>query len=474
MIIIGAGLSGIGAGCHLRRQSPWASFAILESRGAIGGTWDLFRYPGIRSDSDMYTFGYSFRPWTDPMDIAPAGAILKYLAETAREYDLARSIRFHHQLLRACWSSETNRWILDIRTGEGKAVRMSCNFLLGCTGYYDYDEGHLPNFEAMDTYRGQLIHPQHWPDDARTDGKSVLVIGSGATAMTLVPTLARTASHVTLLQRSPTYVFSRPARDPLAARLRRILPDRLTHRLVRWRNILLGSYFYRMARRQPRRVRGYLIKQVAAALGPQYDVATHFKPSYDPWDQRVCLVPDGDLFQALKSGRASVLTDRILRFTETGVALVSGAEIAADVIVTATGLKLKFLGGIAVEVDGRPVQSGELIRYKGVLFGNVPNFAAVFGYTNASWTLKADLSLDYVCALLNHMRAKGLARAMPVPAEGEEIDTALPLSSGYFQRAAEILPKQGKRGPWAMPTNYPADYLAMKTGRIDDGILRFA
>ncbi len=474
VIVVGAGLSGIGAGCHLTRRSPWATYAVLEARAAIGGTWDLFRYPGVRSDSDMYTFGFGFRPWTAPKDIAPGGDILDYLSQTAADYGVDKKIRFHHRIDRADWHSETSRWIVSgTNLSTGEPFEISCHFLLGCTGYYDYAEGYLPDFKGIKSFGGTLVHPQKWPGDLDVSGKRVLVIGSGATAVTLVPTLAQTAAHVTMLQRSPTYVFSRPGSDNLARVLRRFLPAMAAHHLVRLRNVFLGAYFYTISRRKPDKVKRYLINLVQQAVGPDVDAKRHFAPSYAPWDQRLCLVPDGDLFEALRSGRASVVTDQIEGFTNSGVTLASGPEIAADIVVTATGLKLKFLGGMEMRVDGRPINSGDLVRYKGAMFGNVPNFAAVFGYTNASWTLKADLTLEYVCKLINRMRAKGNRRAMPVVSPDMALDDSLPLQSGYFRRAVDLLPKQGKFAPWNTPTHYPADYWAMKTGRVDDGVMQF-
>ncbi|MGF1465545.1 MAG: flavin-containing monooxygenase [Sandaracinaceae bacterium] len=476
VLIVGAGVSGIGAACHLRRECPEHTFTILEARADLGGTWDLFRYPGIRSDSDMYTFGYAFKPWAADRDIATGDAILGYLDETVREHGLRDAIRFGHRVETLSWSSRDARWVARVtRLEDGASLDISCDFLVTCTGYYDYEHGYLPPFEGLERYRGVVAHPQHWPEDLDYTGKRVLVIGSGATAVTLVPAMAGTAAHVTMLQRSPTYMFSRPWEDAVALWLRERLPARLAHALIRWKNIgfQLGSYAW--TRVAPGRARKMLRDMAVEGLGPDIDVDVHFNPSYDPWDQRLCLIPDGDLYRALRTGAATVVTDTIDHFTETGVALASGATIDADVVVPATGLELKFLSNIAMDVDGAPVEPGSLVTYRGVMFANVPNWAAVVGYTSASWTLKADLVSGFVCRLLRRMRDKGYDTVVPV-LDGPPA-TTLPfmtnLTSGYIQRGAQRMPKQGDRSPWTNPDNYLRDLLSLRWRRLDDGILRF-
>jgi monooxygenase len=474
VIVVGAGLSGIGAACHLVRKRPKTSFIILEARDAIGGTWDLFRYPGIRSDSDMATFGYAFRPWDDTRAIADGGSILRYLAETAREYGVDRRIRFGHKVVRASWRSGDARWTLDVTGPEGETSRFSCNFLFMCAGYYEYAEGYMPGWPGMERFAGRIIHPQHWPEDLRHEGKRVVVIGSGATAVTLVPAMAQTAAHVVMLQRSPTYVVARPSEEAVAKRFGRWLPVRLTHAIVRWKNIALQLYLFRQSRSKPAAVRAGILKLAQAAVGPRIDAAKHFNPRYEPWDQRVCLVPDGDLFAALRAGKASVVTGEIETFTETGLGLASGEELQADLIVTATGLKLRLVGGIKIEVDGKPVEVGGTTIYKSVMFSDVPNLASVFGYTNASWTLKSDLIADYVCRLLAHMDRCGYAICTPRRNDADMAEEpTLPLTSGYIQRAKALLPKQGTRKPWRMNQNYALDLLALRFGAIDDGALEF-
>ena len=476
VLIVGAGLSGIGAGCHLKRQCPGRSFVILEGRDCSGGTWDLFRYPGIRSDSDMYTLGYAFRPWTEAKAIADGPSILRYVRETAREHGIEPHIRFQHRVVSAAWSSADARWTVEAVRGAAKEpVRITCNFLFTCSGYYNYEHGYEPAFPGAERFTGRIVHPQKWPADLDHAGKRVVVIGSGATAVTIVPEMAKTAAHVTMLQRSPTYVVSRPAEDQLANRLRRRLPAKLAYGITRWKNVLLGMYFYRMTRKKPAAVKAYIIDLVKQQLGPDYDVATHFTPRYNPWDQRLCLVPDSDLFSAIKTGRASVVTDQIERFTETGIKLRSGAELAADIIVTATGLELKLLGGMSVSVDGRAIDFAQCFGYKGMMYSDVPNLASAFGYTNASWTLKCDLTCDYVCRLLNHMQRTGMRQCTPRnhdPALGQA--PWLDFSSGYVQRMIDKLPKQGTRAPWKLHQNYALDMLALRFGRIEDGTMEFS
>ncbi len=476
VLIVGAGLSGIGAGCHLRRRCPDRSFVILEGRDGLGGTWDLFRYPGIRSDSDMHTLGYSFRPWTEAKAIADGPAILRYVRETARDFGIDEKIRYRHRVTRAAWSSETASWTVEAARGEtGEIVRFTANFLFMCSGYYNYAAGYTPEFPGTERFAGRIVHPQKWTDDIAYAGKRVVVIGSGATAVTLVPELAKTAAHVTMLQRSPTYVVSRPAEDKIANRLRRRLPAKLAYGLTRWKNVLLGMYFYRLTRRKPEAVKRYLIDMVRQELGPDYDVETHFTPRYNPWDQRLCLVPDGDLFHAIKAGRASVVTDEIETFTETGLKLRSGAALAADLIVTATGLDLQVLGGLALTVDGRAVEPARTFGYKGMMYSDVPNFASAFGYTNASWTLKCDLTCEYVCRLLKHMTKTGFRQCTPRnndPALGEA--PWVDFSSGYIQRALHKFPKQGSKKPWKLYQNYALDLLNLRFAAVDDGTMEFS
>ncbi len=474
VIIIGAGLSGVGAAHHLQAQCPGKTFTILEGRQAIGGTWDLFRYPGVRSDSDMYTLGYAFRPWTEAKAIADGPSILDYIRQTAAEDGLERHIRFGHKVTAASWSSAEGLWTLEVERSDGARVAFTCAFLFTCTGYYDYSGGHMPDFSGAGSFGGRLVHAQQWPDDLDYAGKRVVVIGSGATAVTLVPAMAQSAAHVTMLQRTPTYVVSRPSVDAFADRLRARLPARLAYGLIRWRNVLLGMLFYNLARKRPAKTRERLLGFLRQHLGPDYDIASHFTPPYDPWDQRLCLVPDADLFDTLNSGKAEVVTDHIDTFTPTGIRLKSGKMLEADVVVAATGLRLQHLGGMAVVVDGAPVRLSQSMGYKGCMYSDVPNMASCFGYTNASWTLKCDLTCDYVCRLLNHMDARGQAFAVPRkrdPALTEE--PMLSFTSGYVQRAIDNFPKQGSKAPWKLRQNYALDLLDLKFSRLDDGVLEF-
>jgi len=413
VLIVGAGLSGIGFAWHLQKHCPHKSFAILEARDAIGGTWDLFRYPGIRSDSDMHTLGFHFKPWRGEKSIADGPSILTYLQQTAAEHGIDHKIRFGHKVTRASWSSAQARWTVEVTGPDGTAHQWTCNFLQMCSGYYDYDGGYMPGWPGMDRFKGKILHPQAWPDDLDYAGARVVVIGSGATAVTLVPAMTDRASRVTMLQRSPTYVVARPGKDALANWMYQKLPEGIAHSLARWKNILLQMYFYRAARRDPERAKQAIIGRAQAALGPDVDVGKHFTPRYHPWDQRLCLVPDGDLFKAIRDGKASVVTDEIETFTETGIKLRSGAELAADIIVTATGLKVKLMGGAQIVVDGAPADLGNTMNYKGVMYNDIPNLGSTFGYTNASWTLKADLTAEYLCRLLNHMERRGYAAATP-------------------------------------------------------------
>ena len=414
VLIVGAGLSGIGAAYYLQTRCPKKRYVILEGRDTIGGTWDLFRYPGVRSDSDMYTLGYSFRPWHDPKAIADGPSILAYIKETAQAYGIDRHIRFNHRVRRAEWSSADTRWTVEVERGpDRELVRLTCSFLYMCSGYYDYDHGYTPEWPGIEQFAGQIVHPQHWPPDLDYAGKRVIVIGSGATAVTLVPALAQQAAHVTLLQRSPTYIASQPAEDLIANRLRRYLPSGLAYRLIRWKNVLTSMAYYNLMRWQPARMKQNLINLVRAQLGPAYDVDTHFTPRYNPWDQRLCLVPDGDLFAAIRAGTVSMVTDHIDAFTPTGIRLRSGVELDADIIVTATGLVVKLMGGMQLAVDGRPIDPAQTMSYQGLMFSDIPNLAAAIGYTNASWTLKCELVAQYVCRLLQFMDHQGYVRCTP-------------------------------------------------------------
>lgn len=474
VVIVGAGLSGVGAGYHLQTEAPDRSYVILEGRDAVGGTWDLFRYPGIRSDSDMYTLGYAFKPWKEAKAIADGPSILNYVRETAREHGIDRHIRFGHQVKRAAWSTEDALWTVEAETG-GKTLRFTCSFLFLCGGYYSYEAGYTPDFPGADRFGGRLVHPQHWPSDLDYAGKQVVVIGSGATAVTIVPEMAKTAAHVTMLQRSPTYVVSRPAEDKMANWLRAKLRGKLAYDIIRWRNVLFGMYFFNLARKKPAAVKKRIVDMVRAELGPDYDVETHFTPTYNPWDQRLCLVPDSDMFQAIRSGGASVVTDHIETFTETGIRLKSGKALTADVIVTATGLNLQVMNGIELTVDGRPVEPGKTLSYKGMMYEGVPNLASAFGYTNASWTLKCDLTCEYVTRLLNHMKKTGLRQATPRNREGEmELLPWLDFNSGYVVRAMDKFPKQGAKAPWRLHQNYALDLMSLRYAKLEDGAMEFS
>ncbi|HMN45379.1 MAG TPA: NAD(P)/FAD-dependent oxidoreductase [Povalibacter sp.] len=475
VLIVGAGLSGIGAACHLQAECPGKRYVILEGRDGIGGTWDLFRYPGIRSDSDMYTLGYSFKPWTQPKAIADGHSILDYIRETAREHDVDRHIRFGHRVTQLSWSSTNARWTVEAQRGSGgETVRFTCSFVFMCSGYYSYESGYTPQFAGAEQFKGRIVHPQQWTRDIDYAGKRVIVIGSGATAVTLVPEMARTAAHVTMLQRSPTYIVSRPAQDGVANWLRRRLPAKLAYGMVRWKNVLLGMLFYQLARRRPEAMKKMIHKGLEKELGADYDIATHFSPRYNPWDQRLCLVPDSDLFAALRKGSASVVTDHIDTFTDQGIRLKSGKELPADLIVTATGLNLVPLGGAQVSVDGTPVDLSKTVGYKGMMYSGIPNLASAIGYTNASWTLKCDLTCEYVCRLLNYMDRHGFRqctprRPDPSMAEQPWID----FSSGYVQRSLDKFPRQGAKAPWRLHQNYVLDLLALRAGSVNDGVLQF-
>jgi len=470
VIVVGAGISGIGAGYHLQRRCPDRSFVILEGRADLGGTWDLFRYPGIRSDSDMHTLGYSFEPWGGAKAIADGPSILAYLRRVAAKYGIDQRIRFNQRVVAADWSSADARWTVTVRD-QGQDRQIACSFLFMCSGYYNYTRGYTPELPGIEDFGGPVIHPQDWPETLDYEGKRVVVIGSGATAATLVPELARHASHVTMLQRSPTYMVARPASDAIARALHRILPARAAHSITRWKNILLGMYFFRLARRRPERVKRQLIDMARAELAGACDVDPHFTPRYNPWDQRICLVPDADLFESIRSGRASVVTDTIRRIERDGVALDSGERIGADILITATGLDVQMMGGMAVSIDGRAVNPAATFSYKGMMFSGIPNLAAVFGYTNASWTLKAELVCRYVCRLLNAMRHRDKTTATPQPKSAMVGEPFLDFSSGYVRRAVDRFPRQGDRAPWRVNQNYLKDIAELRFAPVDQDMV---
>ena len=474
VMIVGAGLSGIGAACHLRQRHGGKSFAILEGRDAMGGTWDLFRYPGVRSDSDMYTLGYRFRPWSDAKAIADAPAILNYIRDTAAEFGVDKEIRYGHRVKHASWSSAAALWAIEAETGSDKMLaQFTCNFLYLCTGYYDYEAGYTPEWNGIERFGGQMVHPQKWPENLDYEGKRVVVIGSGATAVTLVPAMAERAAHVTMLQRSPSYVVSRPAEDKIANSLRRLLPGRAAYALTRWKNVLIQMFFYGLARSRPDVLKRMLAKGVRTQLGEQYDIK-HFSPKYNPWDQRLCLVPDADLFNAIRDGRATVVTDQIDTFTETGLRLKSGEHLDADIVVTATGLVLKLMSGLQLTVDGAPVDLSRTITYKGMMYSDVPNLVSAFGYTNASWTLKCDLTAEYVCRLLKHMDQHRYAQCTPRLNDPElTAEPAIDFTSGYVLRALHTLPRQGSKTPWRLHQNYFKDLSMFRFGKVDDGTMEF-
>jgi cation diffusion facilitator CzcD-associated flavoprotein CzcO len=474
VVIVGAGLSGIGAAYHLQAAFPHRTYAILEARDAIGGTWDLFRYPGVRSDSDMHTLGYRFRPWTQAKAIADGPSILRYIRDTATEAGIDRRIRFGHRVTRAQWSTVDSRWTVE-SVHNGQSTTLTASFLYVCTGYYRYDTGYAPEFPGMDRFAGTVVHPQQWPEDLDHTGKRVIVIGSGATAVTLVPALADRAAHVTMLQRSPTYILSLPAEDPIANGLRRVLGARRAYPFVRWKNVLIATLIYQLSRHRPDIVKSLIRKAAVKRLPPGYDVDTHFAPRYQPWDQRLCLVPDGDLFAAISAGRVSVVTDEIAQFTSTGLRLASGTTLDADVIVSATGLRLLALGGMALAVDGREVKLPETMAYKGMMLSGVPNFAFTVGYTNASWTLKADLVSGYVVRLLRYLDRHGYD--MCVPTNDDPTVTERPLldfQAGYVLRSIDQFPKAGSRAPWRLGMSYAHDVLTLRHRSVDDGVMRFS
>ncbi|SFR97523.1 Predicted flavoprotein CzcO associated with the cation diffusion facilitator CzcD [Sphingomonas jatrophae] len=473
VLVVGAGLSGIDAAYRIQTGSPDRRFAVFEAREAIGGTWDLFRYPGIRSDSDMTTLGFPFHPWREDRAIAAGGDISSYIRQTAQHYGLDRHVRFRHRVVAANWSSEDAAWTVDYEV-EGRPGRLTCGFLFFCSGYYDYAEGHAPRWPGMDRFTGQVVHPQFWPEGLDVARRRIVVIGSGATAVTLVPALvAQGAAHVTMLQRSPSYIVSVPGMDRRGRALRKWLPRRVADAAIRWKNIATSIAAYTIARRFPAQFKRMIARDQQRLLGPDFDMA-HLTPRYQPWDQRLCLVPDNDLFEALKSGAAAIVTDTVERFTPDGLRLVSGATLPADLVVTATGLKLRMLGGATLSVDGVAVQPGDRMLYKGALLEGVPNFAFAVGYTNASWTLKCDLTARFVSRLLNRMRRRGYVSVRAEAGQGVRGDEPmLDLQSGYIERAAEMLPRQGRKAPWRVHQNYARDLLAFRTARLQDGVLRF-
>ncbi len=478
VIIVGAGLSGIGAARLLQDRCPNKTFAILEGRETLGGTWDLFRYPGIRSDSDMYTMGYDSKPWGDAKAIADGDAILAYLQEAAAERGLERHIRFNHRVTAAAWNSDKARWTVEVnKRGDAGQRRYTCNFLYMCSGYYHYENGYTPNFEGIDEFTGPLVHPQQWPTALDYADKRVIVIGSGATAMTLVPALAKSAAHVTMLQRSPTYVVSLPAKDAIANFLKKLLPEKLAYRLTRAKNIWFQQYIYRQTRVRPEKVKAKILKLIRKQLGVDYDVDKHFTPSYKPWDERLCLAPDADFFKAIRSGKTTVVTDHIERFTPTGIKLKSGEILEGDIIVTATGLDLLLLGGVKFTVDNAPVNFSNTITYKGMMYSDVPNLASIMGYVNASWTLRSELVAEYVCRLITHMDEIGAERCVPRLRPEDQNMVRHPFvenfSPGYIRRALHHMPKQGDRDPWRNTQNYALDKTVIRKAPIEDGVLVF-
>ena len=479
VLIVGAGLSGIGAAWHLQKYCPGKSYAILEGRDAMGGTWDLFRYPGIRSDSDMHTLGYNFKPWLARKAIADGPSILSYINETAAENDIDRKIRYGHKVMRASWSTADAEWTVQAeRQDTGETVRIRCNFLLMCAGYYSYEGGYTPKFAGRERFQGEIVHPQQWPEDLDYKGKKVIIIGSGATAVTLIPEMAKDAEHVVMLQRSPTYMVSAPDVDIVANVLRKILPDKIAYAITRFKNTRFQQFIYYRSRTQPDRLKKQLLKWVRKELGPDYDVEKHFTPHYNPWDQRLCLVPNGDIFESIRSGKASVVTDQIDTITESGIKLASGEELQADIIVTATGLQLVVLGGMQVIVDERPVDFPATYTYKGMMYSDVPNMLSTFGYINASWTLRADLNAEYVCRLINHMDETGNRQCTPRLRDEDQDMPVRPwidgFSSGYVQRVMNILPKQGDHEPWVNAQNYHRDKQMLRKGPIEDGAMVFS
>ena len=479
VVVVGAGLSGIGAGYHLQTMSPDRSYVILEGRESLGGTWDLFKYPGVRSDSDMHTLGFSFKPWTEAKSIADGPSILQYLKQTVAQFGIDKHIRYGQLVTQAQWSSDDAQWtVTATNKATGVSNTITCSFLFMCSGYYSYKKGHTPEFTGRERFKGTVVHPQEWPLDLDYAGKRVVVIGSGATAVTIVPSMADKAAHVTMLQRSPTYMVSRPDHDVLANRLRKVLPPKMAYNLTRFKNTWRQQLVYNKTRTDPDKVKQLLLGGIQLELGADYDIAKHFTPAYNPWDQRLCLVPNGDFFKSMREGKASVVTDHITSFTETGIQLASGEHLDADIIITATGLELVTLGEMDFYVDGNQVDFAKTWTYKGFAYSDIPNMASTFGYINASWTLRSDLTAEYVCRLLNHMRKKGVAQCTPRLREQDRNMKERPwidgFSSGYMQRMMHRMPRQGDHEPWINPQNYRRDKKMFKHSPIDDGVMQFS
>ncbi|MEY4025357.1 MAG: hypothetical protein RL438_870 [Actinomycetota bacterium] len=479
VVVVGAGLSGIGAGYHLQTMSPDRSYVILEGRDGLGGTWDLFKYPGIRSDSDMHTLGFSFKPWTEAKSIADGPSILQYLKQTVAQFGIDKHIRYGQLVTKAEWSTDDAQWtVTSTNKATGASNTITCSFLFMCSGYYSYKKGHTPEFIGRERFKGTVVHPQEWPTDLDYAGKRVVVIGSGATAVTIVPSMADKAAHVTMLQRSPTYMVSRPDHDVMANRMRKVLPEKLAYNLTRFKNTWRQQLVYNKTRTDPDKVKQLLLGGIKMELGADYDIAKHFTPSYNPWDQRLCLVPNGDFFKAMREGKASVVTDHITSFTETGIQLASGEHLDADIIITATGLELVTLGEMDFFVDGNQVDFAKTWTYKGFAYSDIPNLASTFGYINASWTLRSDLTAEYVCRLLNHMRKKGVAQCTPRLREQDRNMKERPwidgFSSGYMQRMMHRMPRQGDHEPWINPQNYRRDKKMFKHSPVDDGVMQFS
>ncbi|MGN9712141.1 flavin-containing monooxygenase [Acinetobacter variabilis] len=475
ILIVGAGISGIGLAAHLSKHSPQRSFEIIERRESFGGTWDLFKYPGIRSDSDMSTFGFNFKPWKKESVLASGSAIKNYLAEVVQEFNLNSKIHFQHRVVSANYDSATRKWSVVVENAQGKKQTWIANFVLGCTGYYNYDQGFQPEFPNQEAFRGTFIHPQHWPENLDYSGKKVVIIGSGATAITLVPAMVKGgAGHVTMLQRSPTYIASVPSIDMIYSKMRKLLPEDVAYKLTRARNIGMQRGIYALAQKQPKLLKTLLLKSVQFQLKGKVDMK-HFTPNYEPWDQRLCVVPDGDLFKILREGHASIETDHIEKFTETGIQLKSGKHLDADIIVSATGLNIQILGGIQATMDGKPLDTSKHMLYQGVMVSDVPNMALIIGYINASWTLKVDIAAEYICRLLNYMDQHGYDEVIPEGDATELLeDTVMgSLTSGYIARAADVMPKQGKHAPWKVSNNYLVDRKELKTASFEDGVLKF-
>jgi cation diffusion facilitator CzcD-associated flavoprotein CzcO len=473
VVVVGAGISGIAAGYNLKKSCPNKSFLILEGRDNVGGTWDLFKYPGIRSDSDMHTLGYRFKPWIHDKSIADGPSILEYIKETIDENDLMNNIHLKNKVSSANWNTKKSIWELEVKEEEN-LKKITCNFLFLCGGYYSYTKPHMPHFKNQEKFNGQIIHPQFWNEKIDYKNKKIAVIGSGATAVTIVPEIAKKAEHVVMIQRSPTYVVSRPSEDAINKFLRKFLPVKLTYFLIRWKNILFQSWTFFMARKYPEATKNKILDMIGDELGADYDVKKHFTPSYKPWDQRICLVPDSDLFQSIRDKKASVVTDTINEFQSDGMLLNSGIKVEADIIVTATGIELNSLNGIDVTIDDVKVVPNERLTYKGMLLSGVPNFAMSFGYVNASWTLRADLTCEYVCRLINLMDKKGVSCCEPIDdkdAHGD--DRLIDFTSGYFERGLSQMPKQGNKAPWKNYQNYLKDIFAVRVFSIKDTNLNF-